>query len=121
MSKSLPRIKAKLTPAQKQVVLQLQDLEHKKGSWSTRVTEQDLIVRGMILLCKKHGLEWPAESPTVAPPNRARKDINWDEQPLGKVTDVELAGALGVSDAVVRAARSRRGIAAYVRPAPAAR
>ena len=54
---------AKLTPAQKSIVLQLQELvaqqDRRHGSLVTRVSEQDLIVRALVLLCKKHGLEWP--------------------------------------------------------------
>jgi hypothetical protein len=40
----------------------------------------------------------------------ARKGINWDEQPLGKVSDNELARLLGVSRNNVSVARRRRGI-----------
>lgn len=45
-------------------------------------------------------------------------DINWDEMPLGEMTDAALAALLGVSDSAVRAARIERGIAACIKHAP---
>lgn len=38
--------------------------------------------------------------------------IDWDKQPLGRVSDSELARRLGVTPGAVRQARARRGIAA---------
>lgn len=40
----------------------------------------------------------------------ARSSINWDEQPLGKVPDRELALRLGVSENAVKLARWKRGL-----------
>jgi len=42
-----------------------------------------------------------------------RKHINWDEQPLGKLPDIELAKNLGVSGVAVGRARRRRNIPAF--------
>lgn len=41
-----------------------------------------------------------------------RRDIDWDRQPLGEVSDYELAAMLKCSDTTVRQARYRRGIKA---------
>ena len=38
------------------------------------------------------------------------KRIDWDKQPLGKIADKHLADKLGVTAALVRGARHRRGI-----------
>ena len=43
-----------------------------------------------------------------------RKNIKWDEQPLGIETDCAIAERLGVSSVAVKIARDRRGVA----PAP---
>lgn len=42
-----------------------------------------------------------------------RQGINWDEQPLGKIPDVELAKKLGVSNVAVGRARRRRKIPVF--------
>jgi hypothetical protein len=47
--------------------------------------------------------------PVYKPPKRR---INWEEQPLGEVTDAELAKELGVSVKSVFCARKKRGIPA---------
>ena len=39
--------------------------------------------------------------------------INWDSQPLGKVTDLMLAQKLGVTPQAVYSARKSRGIKPY--------
>ncbi len=39
--------------------------------------------------------------------------VNWDYQPLGKVTDISLAEKVGVSREAVRQVRNRRGIPRY--------
>lgn len=41
------------------------------------------------------------------------KGIDWDNQPLGMMSDTELAKKLGVSKATVQAARYKRGIPAF--------
>ena len=43
---------------------------------------------------------------------RPRLDIDWDAQPLGEKTDMEIADALGVSNTTVRLARVKRSIPA---------
>lgn len=43
-------------------------------------------------------------------------DVNWDEQPLGKVSDRELARQLGCSAATVCRHRNDRGIPQYEGP-----
>jgi hypothetical protein len=42
-----------------------------------------------------------------------RAGINWDEQPLGQKPDADIAQRLGVDPSSVRAARRKKGIAAY--------
>jgi transposase-like protein len=42
--------------------------------------------------------------------NRAARGIDWDEQPLGKIPDVQLARSLGVHPTTVQNARKRRGL-----------
>lgn len=44
----------------------------------------------------------------------SRKNINWDAQPLGVLTDSEIASRLGVSVAAVGVARRKRGISRAV-------
>ena len=49
----------------------------------------------------------------ASPPASSRpghRGINWDEQPLGQVSDTELAARLGVSQQTVTKVRRRRGI-----------
>ncbi len=43
----------------------------------------------------------------------AKRGIDWDSQPLGKVTDAELARRLGVHETVVAGARTRRYIQSH--------
>lgn len=42
--------------------------------------------------------------------------VDWDQQPLGRVSDAEIARTLGVNKSVVRRARGRRGISACDSP-----
>ena len=44
--------------------------------------------------------------------NRAQKGIDWDQHPLGKIPDTQLAKILGVHPTSVQLARKRRGIPA---------
>jgi len=48
--------------------------------------------------------------PGVIEYEKANKNIEWDKQPLGQVTDKKLADKLGVSESAVCQARNRRGI-----------
>lgn len=48
--------------------------------------------------------------PGVIEHKKANKNIDWDSQPLGQVTDKEVADKLGVSESAVCQARKRRGI-----------
>lgn len=48
--------------------------------------------------------------------NRSRKGIDWDAQPLGEVSDSELARRHGVTQSVVTHARNRRHIPPYEPP-----
>jgi transposase-like protein len=43
--------------------------------------------------------------------DRAAKGIDWDAQPLGKMSDAQIARDLGVHHTTVQLARKRRGIA----------
>lgn len=45
----------------------------------------------------------------------SKKKINWNKQPLGKVSDRSLAKKLGVAQPTVWRARTSRGIQAYPR------
>src|SRR3990167_4450763 len=50
------------------------------------------------------------------PRDKTAKGIDWDAQPLGQVSDAEVARRLGVYPPVVGGARRRRGIPAYRGP-----
>jgi superfamily II DNA or RNA helicase len=55
----------------------------------------------------------PAPKATTPKLNPTHKGIQWDEQPLGQVTDRELASRNGVTEKTVRTARRSRGIPAF--------
>lgn len=46
----------------------------------------------------------------MAGAGKGRREIDWDEQPLGKMSDGKIASLLGVTPQAVRYARKRRGI-----------
>ncbi len=48
-------------------------------------------------------------------PSASKKNINWDNQPLGKMKDTELAEILGVTYPAVQYARTKRGIPPFDR------
>lgn len=70
----LHRVKAKLNDPQKEAVAGLQramerEDENKRG-WPSRVTEQDVVIRGLVLLCKKYGVIWPTDDSTPKAQNQ---------------------------------------------------
>lgn len=68
----LHRVKAKLNDPQKEAVAELQramerEDENRRG-WPSRVTEQDVVIRGLVLLCKKYGVQWPTDDDSAKNP-----------------------------------------------------
>lgn len=61
------RIKAKVTTDQKKVIGRLQTAiaqqDRSLGNWVGNVSEQDLLIRGLVLLCRKYKMQWPEEVP----------------------------------------------------------
>lgn len=61
----LHRVKAKLNDGQKDAVAKLQEAmereDESRRGWPSRVTEQDVVIRGLVSLCKKYGVTWPTD------------------------------------------------------------
>lgn len=61
----LHRVKAKLNDGQKDAVSKLQEAmmreDEAKRGWPCRVTEQDVVIRGLVLLCRKYSVAWPTD------------------------------------------------------------
>lgn len=67
----LHRVKAKLNDNQKEAVALLQEAmmreDESKRGWPCRVTEQDVVIRGLVLLCKKYSVPWTTDEDAGKP------------------------------------------------------
>lgn len=79
------------------------------GVTTARVTHarRRLGIPGLRVVRDAERLAGPSSGP-------GKREINWDEQPLGKMSDLDIAKALGTHRARVRWARVYRGIPLFV-------
>lgn len=84
-------------------------LAAKLGITTFRVTHarRRLGIPGLRVIKDAERLAGPGKDP-------GRCEINWDEQPLGELPDLDIAKLLGTHRSRVRLARIRRGIPLYV-------
>jgi hypothetical protein len=68
-------------------------------------------------LCGKHREYYAARVRTAYVPSESTPvaSISWDDWPLGKLSDTEIARLIGVTRPTVARERERRGISAYQR------